>query len=244
MRGATHLIVVLAGFFLIGAVVNVGVAWGCATRAKNLERDAWLTLASCGHYAQEWHHDVPARWPPYATHGSQRVPGATLRVSRTSPVLFLVPGTRIMPHRDEPELAFARECGITVLEAGWPCRSLKWELWDEVLFAWGSALRDVQTEQVGDDHPDSFLYTGILVGSFRMPLMPIATGFLANTLMYGLAAACLWRVPQLCRRWIWRCVGACPVCGYPRAGLAEGAVCPECGAGENSKAGDQQSSPS
>jgi predicted amidophosphoribosyltransferase len=49
----------------------------------------------------------------------------------------------------------------------------------------------------------------------------------ALVLAVAIAFAVSWRSIRVLRRG----PGACAACGYDRRGLAEGALCPECGAG-------------
>jgi len=62
-----------------------------------------------------------------------------------------------------------------------------------------------------------------------LPLRPIWTGLLVNTVFY----AALWFIPLggvgLVRRWRRRRRGQCPRCAYDLAGLTSGQPCPECG---------------
>lgn len=53
--------------------------------------------------------------------------------------------------------------------------------------------------------------------------------FWIPALLTGAVAAMAWRLDALARRRARH--GLCPKCHYDRAGLAAGAVCPECGAG-------------
>jgi hypothetical protein len=62
-----------------------------------------------------------------------------------------------------------------------------------------------------------------------LPMTPLATGFIANTLLYTLLwlgmiqAVCLTRDRIRSRR------DGCRKCGYPRFKLPAGSACPECG---------------
>lgn len=62
-----------------------------------------------------------------------------------------------------------------------------------------------------------------------LPLTPLWGGMAASSLLYAamwfvlLASAARWRTAQRWRR------GRCLRCGYPRTGLREGSLCPECG---------------
>jgi hypothetical protein len=62
-----------------------------------------------------------------------------------------------------------------------------------------------------------------------LPLRPIWTGLVLNTVFYALAVWCLWQALSMSRRYRRRARGQCVRCGYSLAGLALPTVCPECG---------------
>jgi hypothetical protein len=62
-----------------------------------------------------------------------------------------------------------------------------------------------------------------------VPITPLWQGFAINTAFYAGVWWCLIFGPRLVRRELLRRRGQCVMCAYSRAGLAEGAVCPECG---------------
>jgi hypothetical protein len=64
---------------------------------------------------------------------------------------------------------------------------------------------------------------------FLGPITPIWQGFAINTAFYAGVWWCLIFGPRVARREMRRRRGQCVMCAYSRAGLAEGAVCPECG---------------
>jgi hypothetical protein len=59
-----------------------------------------------------------------------------------------------------------------------------------------------------------------------LPLLPIWSGFVANTLFYGAVIWMLFAAPASLRRWQRVALGLCPKCAYP-TGTSD--VCTECG---------------
>jgi hypothetical protein len=99
---------------------------------------------------------------------------------------------------------------IHVGRSGWPVASLIWEEWlPPIESPWREGVQ-------------------VAAGTV-IPLRPVWPGFALNTLLYGGLAAGLWNAPGFGRRTVRSRRGLCPRCGYPRAGLAEGTACPECG---------------
>jgi len=76
----------------------------------------------------------------------------------------------------------------------------------------------------------SWVVTERVGPEFRLPLSPMWIGMLADSAIFGIVVWLLLAGWSSGRRWLRRRSGRCPRCGYDRAGLAVGAVCPECGA--------------
>jgi hypothetical protein len=68
-------------------------------------------------------------------------------------------------------------------------------------------------------------------GQQRLPLVPVWPGFAMNTAVNALAAIVGWLLLYGSIGWWRRRRVSCEECGYSRAGLPSGVVCPECGAG-------------
>ena len=68
---------------------------------------------------------------------------------------------------------------------------------------------------------------------WAIPIRPLWPGLMMNTIVYAVLAWTLWsalRMPRAYRRRRRQKRNQCLACGYSRAGLAESAACPECGA--------------
>jgi hypothetical protein len=80
---------------------------------------------------------------------------------------------------------------------------------------------------VCDDHP-------AVASTLQLPLWPLV-------ILAGFVATLAWLVDALARRR--ERAGRCPNCNYDRAGLAAGAVCPECGSGSGGAGGASVTKP-
>jgi hypothetical protein len=99
-----------------------------------------------------------------------------------------------------------------VTDTGWPGRSMRHTfVYDE--------YRLIRNDGIDIPSRDTSLPTRIL---------PV--GFALNTLYYATVLLGVVEGVAFARR-VRRGKGRCPACGYDRAGLAEGAGCPECGRG-------------
>jgi hypothetical protein len=62
-----------------------------------------------------------------------------------------------------------------------------------------------------------------------LPVRPIWSGLILNTLLYAALWTVMFSTPRLVRQYRRRRRGACLTCGYARTGLPSIAQCPECG---------------
>lgn len=111
---------------------------------------------------------------------------------------------------------------LTTLSAGWPCRSLQCWIEDDLTFnpgkartRWGLPIR------WGAPWDLAILDFPVL------PLCPVPVGFVVNAVVYASALWCLALLPRALRR-LFRPRTGCRVCGYDLAGLRT-SICPECG---------------
>ncbi len=200
-------------FVLLGAIVNVAVAWGLAawsswsgetsTRPLNDDERIWLrangespagamietrgigrTLRDCYLADSEWNQD---------------------------------PKSSALPGRPFEVIAYA---------TGFPLRGLGCEIWfhsREWQAAHGRSPRV--------NGPPDFVCV-LNAGSKYLPLRPIWPGFAINTVFYTAILWLLFAAPFALRRWRRRKRGLCPACGYDLRGRPPNSgsqACPECG---------------
>ncbi len=199
-------LVILAVFLLAGAVVNVGVAWGCSIRAESALFDALLT----------------ARMRRQQFEASKRPD----RLEREAPWVesaFRGEGVVVIVVRRPGE-------GLVRLHrAGWPARAalvgrVSSPSSGDPSYRWGIPIpvkvRLALEYPRGSAQPIVKTVTGVL------PLRPVWRGFLLNTAFYALAfilpAGMWWSL----RRFIRVKRSLCPACAYP---VGESGVCSECG---------------
>lgn len=212
--------ITIVAFLLLGAAINVAVAWGCElwspwthrTSASPTDRGAIRDIGSL----------VPKDWlqpGEFAIH-EDRI-GVGLHVH----LLYVVaaPTATPVPQPHGPHM-------LHVHRAGWPMASLEC---DTISDGWGVVF----PRNPGDTAVwrGGVVVPRIVGGEIRkrapevpdpLPLRPVWTGFALDTLLY--AAAC-WTImggPFTLRRWRRVRRGLCLKCGYPVRGLAR---CPECG---------------
>ena len=192
-------------FLLLGAIVNVVVAWGCVVANSSTKRsigDYWNPydgeslinvttrfgfqwIASSG--SREWSEQIGNTHRPY----TGRVWWPALRGGKSVRV----------------------HCS-----AGWPLLALtSWQAFDSSdldSHHWGIPwLR-------GSDWRPRRIYP------LALPLFPMWTGFILNTSFYAAVLALVLWVPLAVRRGLRQRSGLCPACAYPRG---TSPVCTECG---------------
>lgn len=230
LRWATR----LAALLLIGAVINVGVAWRFAAISQR-------AVDSVPWYADMWGPEqlaadarwpvrVPDNWPPpqmysalrhYIGNDSYDWNYLWANAHRGEE---LWDATKPLAHRVHSTIC------------GWPARSMR--LW-EISETWiGDAAPERSWERrVGEIElpPSCLRVVSYLKGSevltWRIPTIPIWTGFAINTLFYAACIGTAWvgfigakRTLITGRR---RRRNLCPACAYQLTGEP---ICPECGA--------------
>ena len=235
----------LVAYLLLGAIINVAVAWGSALwvdgmALETLARDV-KGVTAVDH--PRWHVSVASSGTStlVQTGASRKPPGppTTLRANATKEEIDAFASGVALPVKHEvvpvpcwsrtstPPIESEYEAPGVIEDArGWPMRSMVWYL----------------VRRKGDA-PERHLWSFDLGGMQgpiglprALPLRPIPVGFVVNSLLY---ATCLWLMmttPVHLRRFIRLKRGHCSICGYDLRGSSGGGgeVCPECGGSESS----------
>ncbi len=220
----------LTFFLILGAVVNIAVAWGCALSVdlilgeRIIVAEGSITLDGGN-----------SRW--LLERISKR--GGVRFDSRRTHVDYPSGDSAILPIDLLPEWgAFGDpvagyESGLVTVHRrigdarGWPMLSM----WSEPYIAYKSRDKGwvVNRGNGGIRTPLPAWHRGTFPPERYLPLRPIWFGFAINTLFYSATAASLWILvctPFLIRRRIRRQRNQCPHCGYP---IGVSAACTECG---------------
>lgn len=216
-------LLIAAIFLLAGAVVNVGVALGCA---------AWLdpTLGGNGYaFIRDSEASIERLSRPGLTLVlAHRVPWPIEASGLSLDDLRFEWGTIVLPTREFQTSKYPIRGGVlihelrTLVACGWPTLTLwceprydsrKWPPTQLATRGWIELSRGGRSN----------------VGLPRViPLIPIWTGFAVNTFFYAMLLWLLIPGPFALRRLIRRRRGLCLACGYDLR-HAEHEACPECG---------------
>ena len=236
----------LAVFLLLGAIVNIGVAWGCAAWVRPASKAIGfgtliVSRAERPRWSVEWIEGWGAirytYYPEQVTLAANDavVMDAHPTWSRTAQK------TAITLHGGAPTWILVENM-IVEDARGWPFFALRCEfVIANPLATFHMYAVDVHSgiplERVYRDGPPVPL-PGVLplrpdyYGASALPLRPIWPGFAINTIFY---AAILWLLtlgPFALRRHLRRKRGLCAKCGYDLRGNSGGGGrggCPECG---------------
>ncbi len=228
-RRLTKLVV----FLLLGAVVNVAVAWGCVIPAHAIDHELVVFPFDQSHWAIAGIEGgrTYERLCVYSIAGES----SALQSARSGPRTIIskprwTRGLRWAQSRHAAD-------GICFEDVrGWPLLCMWWT------FRWDDRARSGFPWYVDPNDAVIVLpkYDRVYVDNIRaLPLTPVWPGFAINTIFY---AAILWLLalgPFTARRMIRRKRGLCIKCGYDMRGHSGGGgisgggreVCPECGPG-------------
>ena len=198
----------LVVFLLLGAVVNVGVAWGCATWSRagtsidslnSVEMAALWNEHTADKRSDNWEPRVTDVGPRWTGFGATKTEIGDRRYVNGG---WIRSGGGIIR-------------GLTITEHGWPTRCVR-----ETSRL--DTLTIIYRVSFPPAPPDWGQWFNDRLESIVWP------GFLINTLFYAVVLWLLWSAPFAARRLIRRKRGRCVKCGYDLRG-AEHELCPECG---------------
>jgi len=211
-------------FLLLGAVVNVGVAWGCASGALVPSKPTATSYRVFGHFS--WEVNVSR------SIGAERV--MSLRASGLG-----------RPHEEQMKMQFGPEPATIAprwsrldLSAAFDPTLVDMEfLWEDARGWPMLSMRSAGTTTETSLEYTSEVFTGLELTSASgqrglyfprvLPVQAIFPGFAINTLFYATILWLLFALPFTLRRWRRINRGLCATCAYP-VGASE--VCTECGA--------------
>ncbi len=199
-------------FLLLGAVVNVAVAWGCALGSKR-----YLTTM---HSHPAWRTKRVVEHEGWMLYTQARI--GTVRAMAQRPYTDSA-ATRV------PAGSFPRWCSIRELPALRPASWVTEGVWEgQSDWAYGWPYVSMWHQFEGHDRlwPGS---SSAYLGGNHLPIKIVWFGSAIDTLFY---AALLWPLisgPFALRRFLRRKRGLCVSCGYDLRHV-DHAACPECGA--------------
>jgi len=225
----------LALFLLLGAVVNVAVAWGIATWVivlPDIMRTKMIEQRTVKIYT----------WNEFGVFRILAVPDELMKTDNRLKLMEALARLSEMEFKEIREVRrvvvpsglkeivneAARSGSIYEAEAnGWPFLTLRWSAKTECFPKYLPNEPRHAIHIVARNIPFARLPLDRLI-----PLFPIWPGFAINTIFY---AALLWLLtlgPFTARRMIRRKRGCCLKCGYDLRGKSESG-CPECGWGRS-----------
>jgi hypothetical protein len=202
-------------FLLLGAAVNVGVAWACIAAARTSKSHP----ARGDQNDQRCVLDAPDEFP--VCRGMLRHWNDHVGVTRSSWLVMLL--RKPVSKGEFNWMSPDREYEEQIVDCGWPMRSLWYRKFGrepesprpEGALSW--LRRGVWLT------PDT---PGVRMFPMVLAIAPLWGGFAVNTLLYGALVAVPVMLPRAVRRAVRRRRGQCEECAYP---IGASAVCTECG---------------
>ena len=209
-------------FLLLGAIINVAVAWGCAIAFRSLT--AAQHDASAFESYVYWRVFVSSRRVE-TTVFSERLRGDFHTASKLHPndilpswAPFEMPTAKFKNAGEDDD---ALENRLTVAR-GFPMLSLRSERAGVGDIQKSPSLDLVHGIETSLDWPS----TGNVIMKLDLPTWPVWPGFAINTIFYAAIVWALLAVPGMVKRRRRIRRGLCVGCGYP---LGSSPVCSECG---------------
>jgi hypothetical protein len=214
---------------LLGAIVNVAVAWGCAmfvpvTLKSNVADDSkYEALWSMCPFGNDF--------PPDLEYAAMEAGGGQAG-REVSVVVFDFVTFHEPTDYDPRDVARIDIVLHGVLAVGWPLKSLDGEIWSveqiqhkERVSLRGRVVRNGLVAGIRQPR-DDFGY--ITAKGVLAPIRPLWPGFAINTVFYAAVLWVLCAAPFALRKWRRIRRGLCPKCGYDLRGSTS-QTCPECG---------------
>jgi hypothetical protein len=236
----------MAIFLLLGAMVNIAVAWGGAIFVDFSSRpDANQAKSSYGPLPTGI--DGQGEWGVCVTECSQAVlydvwrDGVvdvfTSKGRQQCDPISLLPAWWTTLHAEEfVDIPDEHSIWNVAIGSGWPASSM-WQEYEGHRRSYTGAYEQEMTLRGGVELPGIAPFTRASwwpTYPRGLPLRPIWPGFAINTVFYALILWLLICGPNVLRRRMRRSRGLCTMCGYDLRGDID-AGCPECGWGRPRK---------
>jgi len=194
-------------FLLLGAIVNVAVAWGCTYNQKaGIKREMTpseirdlMSVQSVVDWNNHW---------PIVAESERRIGLQQVAAYDADDRYGNDPSKLPLPQYRRPPF-------LIWVDAGWPMHALTAHHGSEE--DWANGRSFMRTTRA----------SSVQLASRTFPVRPIWPGFAINTVFYAVMMWLLFAGPFVVRRWRRIRRGLCPKCAYP-VGSSE--VCTECGA--------------
>ena len=195
-------------FLILGAMVNIAVAWGIAV-LTSIERPVLPSLPTAQQI--QW-------WTDHAPVGYLKVPSSSKK-----PKFEDIGSSNTMMAATEPHSRSDYWTNsLHLRRVGWPARSVEGARWSK------HVGHEIILYEAALPLPS---WTGLATSDWKwLPLRPIWPGFAINTIIYMSILSMLWTGPFVIRRVIRSIRGNCIKCGYDLRGIDHN-KCPECGWG-------------
>ena len=222
-------------FLVLGAIINVAVAWGCGIFAVQVPGGAgrfttWTVWETVHPTRRDLEWLNRSGWQPRPEDEDFTWKTASREISGFG----LTRKGFFDDQTFKPGRSGRMNCSPLFVirdRTGWPFRCLQAEKW----LVNDSSGRQYQTRYAVATVPVSYQWSAWRITDTRpLAVLPIWPGFAINTIFYAVILWLLTLGPFTARRIIRRRRGLCINCGYDLRG-AEHEACPECGVETTSK---------
>jgi hypothetical protein len=220
-------------FILLGAIVNVAVAWMAVSIARPMPLGGMfvgLPLENSDEFDDRAAILISLGWKPTPSdeHTVYTLNWTNLSVFGFDRGLWIEDAQRRPTSHASGKIFVQRRMAAILFVSGWPSRSMCGAIWNSALFdeipvtcpSWVSSNCIVLDDQRG-------------WSDRALPLGPLWPGFAINTIFYAAVLWIIFTIPGSVKRLRRRAKGWCIHCGYDLRGqttsVNEERRCPECG---------------